>query len=112
MAWHETRTRARPGVAALVWTGGTPAARGELRLKQRLVQEFGQGEKREVGSLLGQPGQLVVAEQATVGLCIGKVKRERAGPARGRNSVSAQTTRKLGNHFFLIFKSFTICKLF
>jgi hypothetical protein len=36
--------------------GRRPAARGELRHGLRLAQVFGQGEKREVGSLLSQPG--------------------------------------------------------
>jgi hypothetical protein len=36
--------------------GRRSAARGELRRRQRLAQEFGQGAKREVGLLLGQPG--------------------------------------------------------
>jgi hypothetical protein len=40
----------------LVWTGGMPVACGELWLEQHLAQEFGQREKREVRSLLGQPG--------------------------------------------------------
>jgi hypothetical protein len=56
MAWHEMRTKARPRAVVLLQTSGMLAVCGELRLEQCLAQEFSQGEKRKVGSLLGQPG--------------------------------------------------------
>jgi hypothetical protein len=100
MARHETRTRERPGVAALVWTSGTPAAHSELRSSSASRRSLTKGRKEKLGRYWAHLGRLVVAKQATIELRIGKEKRERAGPARGRNSVSAQATRKIGNHFF------------
>jgi hypothetical protein len=58
------------------------------------------GRKEKLGLYMAKLGRLMLAEQATVGLCIDKEKRGRARPARGRNSFSSQTARKIGNHFF------------